>query len=202
MKPMPDTDSLTHWIVELKAGNVAAAQKLWEAYYARLVGLARKRLRGSRRRVTDEEDVALSAFDSFCRGAQQGRFPLLRDRQNLWPLLVRITVRKAADQIQHDNRAKRGGGRVRGESALVSPDRSSAAGWDQIPGEEPTPEFALQVAEECHRLLQLLKNDELRSVAVWKMEGYTNAEIAGKLGCVEGSVERKLRVIRASWSQK
>jgi len=198
---MPSADSITRWIGPLKAGDAHAAQKLWEAYYARLVGLARKKLRGARRRVADEEDVAISAFDSFCRGAQRGKFPLLRDRHNLWPLLVRITVRKAADQIQHDRRAKRGGGRVRGEPALLSPGRSpDAAGWDQVPGQEPTPHFALQVAEECQHLLQLLKNDELRSVAIWKMEGYTNVEIAAKLGCVRGSVERKLRVIRAVWS--
>ena len=200
---MLSAESITRWIGPLKAGDADAAQKLWEAYYARLVGLARKKLRGVRRRVADEEDVALSAFDSFCRGAQRGKFPLLRDRHNLWPLLVRITVRKAADQIQHDPRAKRGGGRVRGESALINPSRSSdAAGWDQVPGQEPTPQFALQVAEECQHLLQLLKNVELRSVAIWKMEGYTNAEIAAKLGCVRGSVERKLRVIRAVWSRR
>src|SRR6516225_3478590 len=119
MMPMLSADSITRWIGPLKAGDADAAQKLWEAYYARLVGLARKKLRGVRRRVADEEDMALSAFDSFCRGAQRGKFPLLRDRHNLWPLLVRITVRKAADQIQHDHRAKRGGGRVRGDSALI-----------------------------------------------------------------------------------
>jgi DNA-directed RNA polymerase specialized sigma24 family protein len=199
--PMPTSDSITHWIGQLKAGDARAAQQLWEAYYARLVGLARKKLRHARRRVADEEDVASSAFDSFCRGAQRGRFPLLRDRHNLWPLLVRITVRKSADLIQHERCAKRGGGKVRGESALVGPaDSASAKGWDQVAGQEPTPAFALQVAEECQHLLQLLTNDELRSVAVWKMEGYTNAEIAAKLGCVEGSVERKLRVIRTLWS--
>jgi DNA-directed RNA polymerase specialized sigma24 family protein len=117
--------------------------------------------------------------------------------------LVRITVRKSADLIEHENRVKRGGGKVRGESALVRPGGSSSAGgWDEFAGRELTPAFALQVAEECQHLLRLLKNEELRSVAVWKMEGYTNAEIAAKLGCVEGSVERKLRVIRTLWSRK
>ena len=46
------------------------------------------------RRAADEEDVALSAFDSFCRGAEQGRFPQLDGRDDLWHLLVVITVRK------------------------------------------------------------------------------------------------------------
>jgi hypothetical protein len=40
----------------------------------------------------------------------------------------------------------------------------------------------------------------LRSVALWKMEGFTNREIAGRLGCVEHTVERKLRVVRQIWS--
>jgi DNA-directed RNA polymerase specialized sigma24 family protein len=153
--------------------------------------------------VADEEDVALSAFDSFCRGAQQGRFPQLRDRNNLWPLLVVITARKALDLVQHERRQKRGGGAVRGESALVGPDSPAReAGLGQVIGREPTPEFAVEVADECRRLLDQLGDTDLQSVALWKMEGYTNAEIAAKLGCVEGTVERKLRIIRGTWSKE
>src|SRR5262245_46060314 len=72
--------SVTQWIDGLKAGDPNAAQKLWERYCRRLVGLARKKLRAAPRRAADEEDVALSAFDSFCRGAEQDRFPQLNDR--------------------------------------------------------------------------------------------------------------------------
>src|SRR6516164_9629014 len=64
--PMADDGSVTRWFGLLQAGDPAAAQQLWERYFRRLVGLARKRLRGAARRATDEEDVALSAFDSFC----------------------------------------------------------------------------------------------------------------------------------------
>ena len=200
---MSSPGSVTHWIDGLKAGDQAAAQKLWECYFRRLVGLARRKLQGARPRVADEEDVALSAFASFCRGARERRFPLLRDRHNLWPLLLKITARKAADLIQHEARQKRGGGAVRGESALAATDdASAAAGLDQVPGAEPTPEFAAQVADECRRLLDLLDSPELKSIAVWKMEGHTNAEIAAKLACVVGTVERKLRLIRSLWDQE
>jgi hypothetical protein len=75
---MPAPGSVTHWINALKGGDPAAAQKLWERYFARLVGLARKKLQGTRHLTADEEDVALSAFDSFCRGAAAGRFPNCR----------------------------------------------------------------------------------------------------------------------------
>jgi hypothetical protein len=91
---MDSTGSVTHWISALKAGD-AAAEQLWERYFRRLVGLASKRLRMARRRAEDEEDVALSALDSFCRGARQGRFPQLAHRNNLCWLLVVVTVRKA-----------------------------------------------------------------------------------------------------------
>src|SRR5262245_34414674 len=96
--------SITRWIGRLKGGDLAATQPLWEAYYRRVVGLARERLRGAPRRVADEEDVALSAFDSFFAGATAGRFPQLADRLNLWPLLVSITAHTCVDLGRRDTR--------------------------------------------------------------------------------------------------
>jgi len=193
-------DSVSHWIGQLKAGDSTAAQKLWERYFQQLANLARKKLQASPQRLADQEDVALSAFDSFCRGAQEGRFPQLLDRNDLWKLLVVITARKAIDVMKHENRKKRGGGAVLGEQAVFPGLSSSDGGIDQSVSQEPSPEFAVQVAEECRRLLGLLEDASLRSVALWKMEGYSNDEIAAKLGCVPRTVERKLRVIRSLWA--
>jgi DNA-directed RNA polymerase specialized sigma24 family protein len=156
------------------------------------------------RRAADEEDVALSAFESFCRGAEHGRFPKLHDRDNLWGLLVVITERKAYDLMLHERRQKRGGGDVRGESAFAGgvafPEAEAALA--QLASRDPTPELAAQVADECRRLLELLGDATLRSVAVWKMEGYTNAEIAAKLDCAQVTVERKLQLIRTLWAEE
>jgi len=194
-------NSVTAWINELKAGNHEGAQKLWERYFRRMVGLAHTKLKGMPRRVADEEDVALSAFDSFCRGAQHGRFPQLRDRNNLWPLLLLITKRKAIDLIQEQRAEKRGGGKVRGESALLLliNSKPSAAGIERVLGREPTPQFAAEVAEECERLLDFLNDDRLREIAILKMEGYTDKEVAAKLKCGIRTVERKLERTRAIW---
>jgi DNA-directed RNA polymerase specialized sigma24 family protein len=193
--------SVTFWIGQLKAGDSLAAQRLWEGYYGRLVALARTKLRGAQRRVADEEDVALSAFDSFCRGAEGNRFPQLADRGDLWQLLIMITARKAIDLRQHENRKRRGGG-----AAPVVPragEESQTDPLDQVVGREPTPAFAAQLAEECQRLLAGLNDPELRQLALWKMEGYTNEDIAERLGVVARTVERKLRLIRALvWSQR
>jgi hypothetical protein len=92
---MPDKGSVSLWIDRLKGGAGEAAQPLWERYFAHLVALARAKLRGAPRQAADEEDVALSAFDSFCRGVEQGRFPRLDDRDDLWQLLMLLTARKA-----------------------------------------------------------------------------------------------------------
>jgi DNA-directed RNA polymerase specialized sigma24 family protein len=137
---------ITQWISQLKAGDPLAAQHLWESYFGRLMALARKKLGGNRRAAADEEDVALSAFGSFCRGAGVGRFPLLHDRDNLWPLLVRITERKAIDQLRHEGRAKRGRGKVRGESGLeaLGGSSSSEAGLARVSGRDRLPPSRLR----------------------------------------------------------
>ena len=192
--------SVTRLIGMLKEGDRAAAQRLWEAYFQRLVALARARLRNTARRVADEEDVALSAFDSFCRAANEGRFPDLADRDGLWRLLVLMTARKAAHLRRDEGRQKRGGGAQFTTDTPAGPDEESVLG--QVLSREPTPEFAAQMSEECERLLRGLGDAELRSVALWRMEGYTVEEIAARLGCVARSVKRKLRLIRSIWEKE
>jgi DNA-directed RNA polymerase specialized sigma24 family protein len=199
---MSNGEPITTWVRQLQAGNVDAAQKLWEGYFGRLVRLAHGKLQGTPRRAADEEDVALSAFDSFCRGVEGGRFPQLRDRGDLWKLLVLITERKALDLAQHARRGKRDWRRERhttnssDDSSVVDP-----AG-PALVGREPDPEFAAQVADECRRLLGLLGDEMLRSLALWKMEGYTNEEISGRLGCAVATVERRLKLIRQIWEKE
>lgn len=184
--------SITLCLERLRQGDRAAADRLWEAYIRRLVGLARDRLRSAPRRMADEEDVALSAFDSFCRRAERGGFARLANRDDLWQILVVLTSRKAIDLIRREGREVRGGGRVH---SLTELDAAAAAILDH----GPTPEFAAQVAEEFRRLLDRLGDATLRDVALWKMEGNTNREIAAKLGCIEQTVERKVRSIRQIW---
>ena len=188
--------SITHCIKALKEGDQAAAQRIWESYFRRLVGLARARLRDFPRRADDEEDVALSAFDSFYRGVDDGRFPQLNDRHDLWQVLVLITVRKSIDLRQREGRQVRGGGRVRTFSDLGDED------FDPMHGDEPSPEMAAQLADEYRRLMEMLDDPTLRSVATWKLEGFTNDEIAGRLGRVTSTVERKLALIRSKWAQE
>jgi RNA polymerase sigma factor (sigma-70 family) len=198
---MTPEGSVTRWVTALKDGDAAAAQPLWERYHRRLVGLAREKLRSSQRRSADEEDVVQSAFHSFFQGMAQGRFPQLGDRDNLWRLLVVITARKALDQLARERARRRDGGTLPDETRISSGSAcTDSAAIEQVVGDEPTPEFAAQVAEEYQRLLELLGDDKLRRVAVWKMEGLTSDEIAEQLDCSRRTVARKLETIRIIWS--
>src|SRR5262249_33480359 len=127
---------------------------------------------------------------SFCRNAERGLFPDLQNRDCLWQLLVVITARKAS-HLRRDEGKK----------------PTSDLGIEEIMSREPSPEFAAEVAEECQRPLRRpgdgrLDDGQLKSIALWKMEGYTNEEIAGKLGYVVRSIKRKLKMIRKIWEKE
>jgi len=197
---MRQNGSTTHWIEAIKQGDSLAASALWNRYFTKLVDFARLKLMGRPRRVADEEDVALCAFNSFCLAARQGRFPDLADREGLWLLLLRITARKAVDLIRYNHRDKR---RVLGESAIKKPgEESEFGGVEQVIGEAPTPDFAAMVAEECSRLLDGLKDQQLKDLAIKKMEGWKNEELAKQRDCSLRTVERQLQLIRKAWESK
>ncbi|HEX4000721.1 MAG TPA: ECF-type sigma factor [Pirellulales bacterium] len=199
---MPASDEVTLWIGKLSDGNSQAAQAIWNQYFERLTHFARKKFERLPCRVADEEDVALSALNSLCRGAAAGRFPQLADRQDLWRLLVTIAARKVYGQMRRQRAGKRGGGKVRGESVFMQADGDDdAPGIEQALGREPSPELANMVAEDCQRLLDSLEDATLRQIALLKLEGYTNEEISTRLECVPRTVERKLERIREKWAK-
>jgi len=194
---------VTVWIQDLKAGNSAAAQQLFQAYFDRIVRLASRKLDGVPKRVSDEEDVALSAFESFFRGVDGGKFPKLDDSTDLWRLLATITTRKAVDQVHFQNRQKRGGGKVRGESVFANagPD-GEAFGFEQFASADRTPEMEEAMTAECQRLFEKLGDEELVSLALLKLEGYSNVEIAVKKGVARRTIQRKLAQIQELWSEE
>jgi DNA-directed RNA polymerase specialized sigma24 family protein len=196
-------DSVTHWLQGAKAGDNADIQRLWDRYFQRLVRLASSRLPRRARRMVDEEDVAISAFRSFCDRAGKGQFPDLADREHLWRVLFAITVRKVVGSVRYQNRAKRGGGHILGESAMGAvDDASEQAGIARFLSREPTPDDAAQFADEVAGLFAKLDDVMLRVIAFQKLQGLTSDEIAGSLEVSKRTVDRKLRSIRALWEEE
>ena len=180
--------SVTHWLGRLRTGEEGVAQQeLWNRFFGRLAQLARGKLGGTPQRDADEEDVVLSAFNSFFLDARAGRFPDLHDRTGLWPLLVTITARKAVNQVKRQRAKKR------------TPDAEEFLELERFVGAEPNPALVAEVAEETRRLLDTLNDEVLQTIARRKLEGYTNQEIAVELDVSERTVARKLSRIRDEW---
>ena len=195
---MEDSDaaqSVTQWIDGAKLGSEQSRQELWNRYYQRLVFSIRKRLHGGERRAADEEDLASVAFAEVFRALDEGRLDRLDNRDGLWHMLMFIADQKLIDQRRYQNREKRGGGKVRGHSAFGV---DSEGAFNDIP--DPNPEFLEQFDLTVGESLAALR-DDLKKVAIWKLAGYTNKEIASRLGCVEESVRRKVALIRSTWDK-
>jgi DNA-directed RNA polymerase specialized sigma24 family protein len=200
---MGDQGSVTRLIIDLRCEEPAvrevAARLVWGRYFRELLVLARNHLSARIRCREDEEDVLQSMYKSFCVRQRRGDFDLA-NRDELWNLLVRITLRKARNAA---NRHRQGRRDVRRETRKSGAEDSHANGTgtvlDQIDFDGPTPAEAALLNEALERRMKLLSEAPLRQIAHWKLEGYTNAEIAAELRCTQRTVERKLERIRFYW---
>jgi RNA polymerase sigma factor (sigma-70 family) len=194
--------SVTRLIEFLRSHDPAerdlAARLIWQRYFRDLLELARNNLNKRVRRREDEEDVLQSMYKSFCLRQQRGEFDLA-SRDALWKLLVTITLRKARNAAKKQMREKRDVGR---EQTIENRDEGESGQWalEQMDSSGPSPAEAALLNEALERRLQALDDQELRQIALWRLEGYTNLEIAERRKCTERSIERRMERIRNKWN--
>jgi RNA polymerase sigma factor (sigma-70 family) len=187
MASLEASQSITRLIRAVQDGSDSAVRPLLEAYFDRLVQLARKRLQNLPGLGGYDEDLALRSFHSVYVRLRDPARPLdLGGRDDLWRLLATRTISRAIDLIRRHHP-----GEVPGDQDVT-----------QLFKREPTPQEAAEVADECRRLLESLPEPELRQIALWKVEGYTNEEIATRLDCVPRTIERKVSRIRMLWKHE
>ena len=195
---MSKSKHVSHWIDLVKDGDSVAANQIWQYYFDRLVRSVRHKLHGQNRAVSDEEDIVLSVFDSFYIAVEKGRFPDLSDRYDLWRLLLRMSARKVVDKRRHDLRQRRGG-----NVEIHSLDRANDdENVSEAIGNEPTPEMVLMMQESVEQFFSHLGVGQLRDLAGYKLEGYSNAELAKRFDCSERTIERRLHLIREKCEQE
>ena len=192
-------DDITNWIAEAKNSDPQGAERIWDRYFEQLVAFARRKLTALPRRAVDEEDVALSAMDSYFQGLKQGRFQP-RDRDELWKLLATITVRKATRELRRHYAAKRGGGGVRGESVFSAAPESEQPGINEVMAADQMANMSQQLTATCREMLEKLPEDSLRELAQLRMAGFSNTEISEKLNVSPATTKRRLAKIREIWS--
>jgi RNA polymerase sigma factor (sigma-70 family) len=197
-------DPITLWLEGLKEGDELGVERIVSRYFEPIVNLVRRRLPSSVRRITDEEDVALSALNSFIVRAQAGQFGKLENRNDLWKVLVTISLRKAGKYVKRESAQKRGGRDVRGESVFKE---TEGRGMEQVADDRPLPDEDVDSRECAESILAFLENlddKKLRHIAVYKSEGLSDASIAEKLNCSTKTVQRKMHLLREEvrkWAQ-
>ncbi len=198
---MSSIGSLTLCIADLRSPDCRqrdeAARVIWERFSSRLQTLVRRHLDNRIRRREDENDILQSMYSSFCIGQLEGKTPPA-SREELWKLLVRITMCKVVNTAHRHMAARRD---VRREM-VAGRDRSGGGEsmfpqWmlEHVDRTQPSHEEKVVVLEELERLLQGLPQ-ELRQIVLWKLDGFTNAEIACSIGRTVRCVELKMQLIR------
>jgi RNA polymerase sigma factor (sigma-70 family) len=198
---MEISGSVTQVIHQLRSDDPRerdeAARLLWEHYFRELLALAHGHLGRRIRQKVGAEDLLQSVYASVCRRQQRGDFELY-DRDDFWRLLVTITLNKARNAANYHQRAKRD---VRRTEPLPTIEDGSEAGAEwTLAATGPTPDEAVALAEELDQRVRSLDNPLLMQVALKKLEGLTNKEIAEELNYTERTIERKLDAIRKKWS--
>ncbi len=190
-----ENEDVTRWIEKLEdeEGDSRAAELIWNRFFKRMVGVAQKKMVSMPKAARDEEDVALSAMNSFFEGAEAGRFEV-KNRDDLWRLLVTITIRKASAERRRQYAAKRGGGKPSLHINQNTPDRI-----DELIDRNQMPELVEDVLKSCSELLDTLNDEALRHTAEMKMQGCSLEEISDVLGCKVEETKYRLRKIRFKW---
>jgi DNA-directed RNA polymerase specialized sigma24 family protein len=173
-----------------------AARVIWERFSPRLQALVRRHLDNRIRRREDEHDILQNTYVSFCKGQFEGKASP-SSRQELWKLLVRITMCKVVNTAHRHHAARRDVRRERTEAR--DQDRAGALfpRWmlEHVDRAQPSHEEMVVVHDEVERILHELSED-LRRIVLWKLDGFTNADIAKMMGRTVRSVELKMQLIR------
>ncbi len=190
--------SVTRFIEQMKKEDPQAAGEIWQRFFNRLLPLARARLKGLNDRTVDEEDLLVSVFDRFFKAAADNRFAELNDRDDLWQILLDLVKKRVAQQYRKSNAQKRGSDGVLRLDDLAQPGQELR----ELADIDQNPKFVAAFNDSLSVSLQRLPDNTTREVALQRLEGYQNREIADRLHISLSSVERKLRVIREMWEEE
>lgn len=174
-------DLLTAW----RNGSQQAAQILVRRYMARLCALARSRLSERLARRMDADDVVMSAWRSFFTAVDGSQIHAPHN-DDLWPLLVTLTLRKLSRQTARHFADRR---TVNAESSALTEH------WQEVVAREPTPAEAAVVTDELEQLMSGLSSAD-RQILERRLQGEDQAEIARALDRSERTVRRALQRIR------
>ncbi len=177
----------SEWLNGLRKGDIDSARRIFEHFSQRLCRLAQQHLSSRVRQRTDGEDVVQSVFRTFFTRDRAGQFQVDHSDE-LWRLLVTITVRKARGIWRKNNSEGRAIGR---EVSLDDSDRAQLAAFSQ----EPSVVEAIVLADEIETILHGLDEANVTALEL-RMGGYSPTEAASHMGISRQAFYRLLEPIK------
>ena len=185
--------SITHWLSKLQAGQSEAAEPIWIRYQAKLVSIATQQLAENPDRSVDGEDLVQSSFGNVCLAVQNGKYPDIDNREDLWGLLYIATVNRVREHYRELRALKR---------SHIS---SSQPIDPSILADLQTPFAEAQTADLLEYLLSRLDLEDpshlLRQIALLYLDDHSASSIAKRLHKRKTSVLISLRLIRSIWQE-
>lgn len=179
--------SFHDFMARLQTGDNAAASQVFHRYVDRLILLAQRRLEPRVRGKIDPEDVLQSVFRSFFAHQAAGQMEDLETWDNLWKMLVTITLRKCGRRLDYFHAACRD---VNREVTGPPASDQSGASWETLTA-DPTASEATALAETVEVLMTQL-DDRHRQILTLCLQGCPIPEISTQVGCTERTVYRVL----------
>lgn len=170
-------------IERARAGDQDAWHELFEECYPKILRVVRRRLSQQMRRHIDSTDIANEVINSLAVRFGDFDFDSMGDLRRF---VVHAAQQKVVDHYRHVHAQKRDVGRDR---AFVAED--GVTPWEP-PGSSPTPSQVAVAVEEERQLLDNQSGDA-REVLELRIQGYSNGEVAEKVGWSRRTVERFLQ---------
>ena len=167
---------------EFQDGSQSAAKELFDKHCERLLRLAKRRIGQRMSSRFDPEDVVQSAFRTFFTRVKNDEFAF-ENEDDLFKLLVRLTVRKTLRRIQYHRADKRNPEVEAGNQS----DGSEV--FNRVASHEPAAELEVALLDEFEKFVGQLPVLD-RQVLELKVQGYSTVEIAEKLGTYDRKVRR------------
>lgn len=180
-----------NWLERLVAGDMSAAEQLWQHFFTRLQSYAASRVRQLPLGVADADDVAASVFRSLCCMVDRRTIPAVAEAEQLWPLLAVIAARKIAKVVRRARPGQQGQQFREADLSPLGVCLEDVQILGQAIGREPSPELAAVIGDVWESLYQRLNGVE-KAIVAYRRDDRTMSEISQSTGLSERSISRKL----------
>lgn len=198
-KSMIAPGSVTNWLRGIELGDDDAAFQLWNRYSPEMHEVARRRMRRLKSKdVLDEDDIVCSAFAAICLAARKGQLVNVGNRNELWGLMIVTIHRKIGQREEYVAAAKRNSDQMISQADRV---QDMGSRLERLSNSDTGVLSQLIQVEAADLLLRKLDDPDHRAVAVLKLAGYTNEEIASELGYARRTIQRMLSLIKSCWEE-